>query len=85
MEKWAVDLASPTRTMLSLVQRLLRIIGKLRHIERLMISGWPSRALANTPSRNFADCSSSILSRPARTKVSGSVSMTQVERPGSYW
>ena len=39
IEKCAVALASPNSTMLSLTQRLLRIIGKLRHIERLVRSG----------------------------------------------
>src|SRR6266403_1918502 len=34
IEKCAVALASPSSTMLSLTHRLLRIIGKLRHIER---------------------------------------------------
>ncbi len=38
IEKCAVALASPSSTMLSLTQRLLRIIGKLRHIERLVRS-----------------------------------------------
>ena len=43
IEKCAVALASPRSTMLPRTQRLLRIIGKLRHIERLISSGWPSR------------------------------------------
>ena len=38
IEKCAVALASPSSTILSLTQRLLRIIGKLRHIERLVRS-----------------------------------------------
>src|SRR6202158_4114024 len=47
IEKCAVALASPSSTMLSLTQRLLRIIGKLRHIERLIRSGCPSRNQSN--------------------------------------
>ena len=40
--------------------------GKLRQSERFTISMWPASSLANTPSRNFADCASSSLSSPAR-------------------
>ncbi len=45
MEKCAVALASPISTMLSCVQRSQRMVGKLRHIERLMMSLWPCEFL----------------------------------------
>ena len=46
-----------------------------------MMSGCPCNSSAKTPSRNLAEVGSSIAPRPARLKVSGSVSITQVERP----
>ena len=58
IEKCAVALASPSSTMLSLTQRLLRIIGKLRHIERLVSSGWPSRNQPKISAIRSADCCS---------------------------
>ncbi len=85
MEKCAVALASPSSTTLPRVQRAQRIMGKRRHSERLVMSGCPCRSSANTPSRKRALSSSPMCPRPARAKVSGSVSSTQVERPGSYW
>ena len=84
MEKCAVALASPSSTTLPAVQRSHLMVGKLRQIERLVMSRWPCSSSANTPSRNRAEPASSAGSRPARAKVSGSVSITQVERPGSY-
>src|SRR5262249_44187264 len=53
--------------------------------ERFVISRWPCSSFANKPSTNRADAASSSLSRPARAKVAGSVSVIQVERCGSYW
>ena len=44
--------------MLSLTQRLLRIIGKLRHIERLISSGCPSRNQPKISAIRSADCCS---------------------------
>src|SRR5262249_8652896 len=85
MEKCAVALASPISTMLSATQRSQRMVGKLRQIERLVISRWPCSSFANKPSIKRADAASSSLSRPARAKVCGSVSVIQVERCGSYW
>ena len=84
IEKCAVALASPISTMLSAVHFSQRMVGKFRHSERLVMSLWPASSSANTPSRKCADAASSILSRPARLNVSGSVSITQVERPGWY-
>jgi len=84
IEKCAEDLASPRRTRLPRTQRALRIIGKLRHSERLVLTLWPCRNQPKISSMRRADCASSMPSRPARRKVSGSVSKTQVEAPGSY-
>src|SRR5260221_9496750 len=85
MEKCAVALASPISTMLSATQRSQRMVGKLRQIERLVISRWPCSSCANRPSAKRADAASSSLSRPARAKACGSVSIIQVERCGSDW
>ena len=82
IEKCAVALASPIRTVLSAVQRSQRMVGKLRQIERLVISLWPSSSSANTFSMKAAEPASSSAARPARWNVSGSVSKIQVERPG---
>src|SRR6266403_385475 len=79
MEKCAVALASPISTMLAATQRSQRMVGKLRQIERLVISRWPCSSCANRPSAKRADAASSSLSRPARAKVCGSVSIIQVE------
>ena len=43
MEKWAVDLASPISTLLPITHRLLRIIGKLRQIDRFVRILWSPR------------------------------------------
>jgi hypothetical protein len=85
MEKWALALASPSRTLLPSTQRLLRIIGKLRQIERLVRTLWPCRNQPKICSMSAADSASDFSPSPARAKVSGSVSNTQVERPASYW
>ena len=84
MEKWAVDFASPSSTTLPIVARALRIAGKRRQLERLVISLCPARSSANTPSRKRADSASDIPSSPARSKVSAVVSNIQVDWPGSY-
>ena len=70
MEKCAVALASPISTMLSATQRSQRMVGKLRQIERLVMSRWPCSSSANKVSTKRADASSSSWSRPARTNVS---------------
>jgi hypothetical protein len=85
MEKCAVALASPIRTMLSFTQRPHLMVGKRRQRLRLVISLWPASSSANMSSRKRALSSSSMPSSPARAKVSGSVSMTQVLAPASYW
>ncbi len=85
MEKCAVALASPRRTTLPLVQRAQRIIGKRRQWEGLVRSRWPASSSRNTPSMKRAESASSMASSPARTKVFGSVSSTQVLAPTSYW
>jgi hypothetical protein len=85
IEKWAEDLASPKSTMLPFVQRWLRIIGKERQSERLVSTGWPCMNHPKILSISRADSASLKRSRPARMKVSGSVSKTQVEAPASYW
>ena len=85
MEKWAVALASPSSTILSRTQRWVRIIGKLRQMERLVRIGWPSRNQPKMLSMRAADSASVFSPRPARSKVSGSVSNTKVERFASYW
>ena len=85
IEKCAVAFASPSSTTLPIAYFAVRIIGKLRQVLRLVMSAWPSRSSANTPSRNRALAASSIRSSPARAQVAGSVSITQVLRPGSYW
>jgi hypothetical protein len=82
---WAVDFASPSRTLLPRTQRLLRIIGKFRQIERFVRIGCPCRNQSKIRSIRRAEAASSMDSRPARRKVSASVSKTQVERPASYW
>src|ERR1700730_2632658 len=71
IEKCAVALASPSSTMLSLTQRLLRIIGKLRHIERLVSSGWPSRNQPKICAIRPADCFSLRPSRPCALEGCG--------------
>ena len=50
MEKCAVALASPTSTTLSITQVALRMVGKLRHSDRLAISRWPASSSAKMPS-----------------------------------
>ena len=85
IEKCAVALASPTSTTLSMTQVALRIVGKLRHRERLAISLWPSSSSAKMPSMVVSIAASSILSKPNFSQVSALVSMTQVEAPFSYW
>jgi len=81
MEKCAVALASPISTMLSFTQRALRTVGKLRQIDRLVMSLWPCNSSANTRSMNSALSCSLMRSRPARSQVWGVVSSTQVEAP----
>ena len=78
IEKCAVALASPSSTMLSLTQRLLRIIGKLRHIERLVSSGWPSRNQPKISAIRSADCCSSQAFEPGALKGLG----IGLENPG---
>ena len=78
-------LGVPEEHLLPRIQRLLRIIGKLRQIDRFVRIGWPSRNQPKIRSISAADCASSMSGSPARRKVSGSVSKTQVERPVSYW
>ena len=85
MEKCAVALASPTSTALPFTQVLLVMVGKLRHSERLAISGWPSSSSANTRSITGSISVSPSLSKPKLRQVCSSVSITQVERSGSYW
>ena len=65
-------------TLLPSTQRLLRIIGKLRQIERLIRIGWPSRNQPKMLSISRADSASLIFGRPARSKVSG----IGLEHPG---
>ena len=78
IEKCAVALASPSSTMLSLTQRLLRIIGKLRHIERLVSSGCPSRNQPKISAIRSADCFSSRPFEPGALKGLG----IGLENPG---
>ena len=85
IEKCAVALASPTSTALSFTQVLLVMVGKLRQSERLAISAWPSSSSANTRSSTGSISVSLSLSKPKLRQVSSSVSITQVERSGSYW
>ena len=61
------------------------MVGKLRHMERLAISGWPSSSSANTRSSTGSISASPILSKAKFFQVCSSVSITQVERPASYW
>ncbi len=85
MEKCAVALASPTSTALSFTQVLLVMLGKLRQSDRLAMKGWPSSSSANTLSSTGSISVSESLSRPKLSQVSSLISMTQVERCGSYW
>jgi hypothetical protein len=85
IEKCAVALASPTSTALFLTQVLLVMVGKLRHSERLAISECPSSSSANTRSITGSISASESLSKPKFLQVFSSVSITQVERSGSYW
>ncbi len=84
MEKCAVALASPTSTTLSITQVALRMLGKLRHCERLAMSRWPPSSSANRASSARNICASSIVSKPERSQVSAPVSMIQVLASFSY-
>ena len=85
MEKCAVALASPTSTALPLTHVLLVMVGKLRQRERLAISLWPSSSSANTSSITGSMSVSESWSKLKFFQVCSSVSITQVERSGSYW
>ena len=67
MEKCALALASPRSTLLPMTQRLLRIIGKLRQIERFVGTGGPEE-----PSEDLlherGGFSLALLAGPARSK-----------------
>src|SRR6266849_3317724 len=78
IEKCAVALASPTSTTRSMTQVALRMLGKLRHSERLAMSLCPSSSSAKMRSSARSKCGSSILSKPQRSQVSALVSMIQV-------
>ena len=78
IEKCAVRCASPMITRLPTDQRRLRMLGKLRQMERLVTSGSPCSASANTRCRYSIVWRSPRVAKPARSHVVGSHSVTNV-------
>ena len=86
MEKCAVALASPISTMLPWVQRSQRMVGKLRQIERLMISLWPASSSANTLFEEARRrCLVELVEPGARESLRIGLHAPRSSGPASYW